>query len=112
MFYSAAINHSANGGFQAGCATGSVSGQLQPNYSLPGKKLRFFKEGHAQNIQEFDFHRGKSPCGMRLAHLGLVSTRNSKKASEILGDMLEIFRNAVFTDENAPAGCSKLAKGL
>ena len=49
---------------------------------------------------------------MQLAHPGLVIQESFKKVSKMISSMLKIFRNAAFTEEKAPAGCSELAKGF
>ena len=54
----------------------------------------------------------KAPAGCSLHTWGLQAQEKCKNEPKMIGDMLELFRNAIFTEAKAHAGCSELAKDL
>ena len=47
--------------------------------NTPSWKKWNFNNAHARKMQRCNSHEGNSPCGMQLAHQGLLNTKNIKK---------------------------------
>ena len=80
--------------------------------TTPLKKSRFFDNAHARKFHGCKFHEGKSPCGMQLAHPGLINTRNVNTNQKSDWTYAGNPQECCFYGGKSPCGMQRARQGL